>query len=228
MSSCCAPSVPTTRARRRRCRCRRSCRHTRSKLLADDLKTSRAWLAVQQAKEAWQARLPEQQGEWFGWLLGLSQAELIELLALCGALTVNALPGAGAAGSANAIAAALGLDMADWWEPTAEAYLNHVPKAQIIAALKEAGPESGRWWCRGDEEGCAGERSGIAAGRHALAARAAAPIASLTGARGRGELARAFRVGGVMWLLVAREPRPDAPDWPGRRLLAAVDAVAGR
>jgi hypothetical protein len=29
-----------------------------------------------------------------------------------------------------------------------------------------------------------------------------------------------------MWLLVAREPRPDAPDWPGRRLLAAVDAVA--
>jgi hypothetical protein len=29
-----------------------------------------------------------------------------------------------------------------------------------------------------------------------------------------------------MWLLVAREPRPDASDWPGRRLLAAVDAVA--
>jgi hypothetical protein len=29
-----------------------------------------------------------------------------------------------------------------------------------------------------------------------------------------------------MWLLVAREPRPDAPDWPGRRLLAAVDAIA--
>jgi hypothetical protein len=29
-----------------------------------------------------------------------------------------------------------------------------------------------------------------------------------------------------MWLLVAREPRPDAPEWPGRRLLAAFDAVA--
>lgn len=28
-----------------------------------------------------------------------------------------------------------------------------------------------------------------------------------------------------MWLLVAREPRPDAPDWPGRRVFAAVDAV---
>lgn len=29
-----------------------------------------------------------------------------------------------------------------------------------------------------------------------------------------------------MWLLVAREPLPDAPYWPGRQLLAAVDAVA--
>lgn len=29
-----------------------------------------------------------------------------------------------------------------------------------------------------------------------------------------------------MWLLVTREPRPDAPYWPGRRWLAAVDAVA--
>ncbi len=108
---------------------------------ADDVKTSRAWQAVQQAKEAWRARLPEQQGEWFRWLIDLSQAELIDLLALCSALTVNALPGAGASASANALAAALGLDMADWWEPTPEGYLNHVPKAQIVEALKEAGPD---------------------------------------------------------------------------------------
>lgn len=109
---------------------------------ADDLKASRAWQAVQQAKDAWRARLPDQQGAWFAWLLGLPQAELVDLLALCSALTVNTLSGAGAgaAGSANALATALGLDMADWWEPTAEGYLSLVPKAQIIAALKEAGP----------------------------------------------------------------------------------------
>lgn len=29
-----------------------------------------------------------------------------------------------------------------------------------------------------------------------------------------------------MWLVIARQPVPDAPYWPGRRLLAAVDAVA--
>lgn len=29
-----------------------------------------------------------------------------------------------------------------------------------------------------------------------------------------------------MWLLVAREPQPDAPYWTGRRLLSAIDAVS--
>ena len=28
-----------------------------------------------------------------------------------------------------------------------------------------------------------------------------------------------------MWLLVARAPVPDAPHWPGRNLLAAIDAT---
>ena len=29
-----------------------------------------------------------------------------------------------------------------------------------------------------------------------------------------------------MWMLFARAPPPDAPYWPGRRWLAAIDAVA--
>lgn len=35
----------------------------------------------------------------------------------------------------------------------------------------------------------------------------------------------ARKVGEVMIVLIQREPRPDAPYWPGRRLLAAIDAV---
>lgn len=108
---------------------------------ADDLKTSRARQAVQQAKGAWRTGLPVPQGGWFPWLIDPSQAELIDLLALCDALTVNALPGAGASASANALAAALGLDMAARWEPTPEDYLNHVPKVRIVEALKETGPD---------------------------------------------------------------------------------------
>jgi ParB family chromosome partitioning protein len=111
---------------------------------ADDLKAGRAFQVVEAAKAKWRERLPDQRGEWFGWLIGLSQPELLELLGLCATLTVNALPAASAAFDANAIARAAGLDMADWWEPTAEGFLNHVSKAQIVQALKDAGPDLAR------------------------------------------------------------------------------------
>ena len=109
--------------------------------VADDLKGSRAFQAVEDAKACWRERLPEARSEWFGWLVGLPQSDLLDLLGLCAALTVNALPSVNAAHDSAAIAQAVGLDMADWWEPTPEGYLNHVPKAQIVAALKEAGPD---------------------------------------------------------------------------------------
>ena len=109
--------------------------------VADDLTQGVAWQAIEAAKLTWAQRMPEERSGWFGWLMGLPQAELLDLLALCAALTLNALPNTGAAMEANRVAVAVGLDMADWWEPTAQGYLNHVPKAQILQALKEADPD---------------------------------------------------------------------------------------
>ena len=113
---------------------------------ADDVKAAPAWLALQTARDAWTEQLPKDRAAWFAWLLELPQVELLQLMALCSALTVSALPSAGAAFDANALATAVGLDMADWWEPTAEGFLNHVSKAQIVQALKEAevGPGTDR------------------------------------------------------------------------------------
>jgi ParB family chromosome partitioning protein len=112
--------------------------------VADDLKGGRAFRALEGAKSRWRERLPEQRGEWFAWLVGLPPSDVLELLGLCAALTVNALPSVNAAQDADAIARAVGLDMVDWWEPTAEGFLNHVSKAQIVQALKEARPELAR------------------------------------------------------------------------------------
>lgn len=39
---------------------------------------------------------------------------------------------------AQGIERVLGVDMADWWNPTPERYLRHVPKAKMIAAVTEA------------------------------------------------------------------------------------------
>jgi ParB family transcriptional regulator, chromosome partitioning protein len=109
--------------------------------VADDVKGGKAFQAVEEAKARWRERLPEHRGEWFGWLVELPQSELLDLLVLCAALAVNTLPSVNAARDADAIARAVGLDMADWWEPTAEGFLNYISKAQIVQALKEAGPE---------------------------------------------------------------------------------------
>ena len=108
---------------------------------ADDLRASRAWQALEESKEVWRARLPERPGEWFKWLADLPRGELAELLALCAALTLNAMPNQSGRHELEAVAAAIGLDMADWWEPTAEGYLSHVSKAQIVQALKDAGAD---------------------------------------------------------------------------------------
>jgi len=107
---------------------------------ADDLKADPAWLALAGARDAWIERLPRDRSTWFAWLLELPQPELLDLMALCAASTVNALPSAGTAFESHALAHAVGLDMADWWEPTAEGFLNLVSKAQIVQALREAGP----------------------------------------------------------------------------------------
>ena len=51
------------------------------------------------------------------------------------------MPNQGDPRELDAIAAAVGLAMADWWEPTAEGFLSRVSKAQIVQALKEAGTD---------------------------------------------------------------------------------------
>lgn len=106
---------------------------------ADDLKAAPSWLALQTARDAWIERLPKDRSVWFAWLLDLPQADLCELIALCTAMTVNALPSANSVFEANTLASTVGLDMADWWEATAEGFLSHVSKTQIVQALREAG-----------------------------------------------------------------------------------------
>jgi ParB family chromosome partitioning protein len=44
---------------------------------------------------------------------------------------VKGLPG-------QVLASTLGLNMAHWWQPTAEGYLMHIPKPQIVAAVTDA------------------------------------------------------------------------------------------
>ncbi|RLK45972.1 H-NS family nucleoid-associated regulatory protein [Cupriavidus plantarum] len=108
---------------------------------ADDLDGSRAWVSLEESIGRWQERLPGEDEDLFIWLQNLSQADQVDLLAVCVAHSVNTVEqredSAGHA-VAHQLAAAVGLDMADWWEPTAGSYLANVPKSRRMAAVREA------------------------------------------------------------------------------------------
>lgn len=109
---------------------------------ADDMKGSTAWQALATRADTWRQRIPRDSDEMLAWLIEQPQTQLLDLLSLCVALTVNAIAAKEGEHPADPLAAALALDMADWWQPTAEGYLSSVSKAQIIEALNDVAPEA--------------------------------------------------------------------------------------
>ena len=105
---------------------------------ADDMKGSKADEALQGKLDNWRERIPGDADRLLPWLLGQDDATLMDLLALCAALSLNAVTATAQAHPADAIATAVGLDMANWWTATADSYFAQVPKARIAEAVAEA------------------------------------------------------------------------------------------
>jgi len=100
---------------------------------------SRAAAAFAERHASWMKQLPEIE-QLAAWLRQMSKADRLRLLAHCVSMTVNALHGTmrhGAMKDSDRLAAALGLDMAAWWQPTAGNFLNRLTKTEILAAVSE-------------------------------------------------------------------------------------------
>jgi len=111
---------------------------------APDLKGTRASDEVQARVDAWRERIPGQIKDEFAWLLQLPSADLLDLFALCVALTLDATTGVAGKQPGSELAAALDLDVADYWTATEASYFGAVSKETVIAAVEEAcGPGSG-------------------------------------------------------------------------------------
>lgn len=131
-----------------------SVRHVYMSAQAPDLKDSVVAKLVDERHAEWEADLPlgDDAAIW-DYLTVLDQGSRLALLAHCLSFGVNALHekvnpyGAGiSAGGltrrvahADLVARATGLDMVEaGWEPTVDTYLNRVPKARILEAVREA------------------------------------------------------------------------------------------
>jgi ParB family chromosome partitioning protein len=76
----------------------------------------------------------------FSWLLKQPQEEVQDLLALCVSSSVNTVTSREDAPAPEVLRlmTALDMNMANWWEPTADNYLSHVSKDRIIGIVSDA------------------------------------------------------------------------------------------
>lgn len=110
--------------------------------MAPDWPESPAAVALRELQQVAGEALPEDSAELFAALLAKSQDELVRLLAVCVASTVDVVtPRATPHQPGAELAQAVGLDMAAWWKPTAEGYFKHVSKAVILDAVGAFAPE---------------------------------------------------------------------------------------
>ena len=104
---------------------------------------SRALTRLAEWQANWAQELPKEPEQLWNWLLAQDSATLMGLLAVASAFSVNAVQKPHERTSeprfahADRLAAALKLDMAQWWQPTAASYIGRVSKALILEAVAE-------------------------------------------------------------------------------------------
>lgn len=106
---------------------------------------SQAFDSLEAARQSWGERLPADcEDAFWQWCLAQDQSVLLDLLAFCTANTIDAVrlkadrPDSERIAHADALAASLKLDMAQWFTPTAENYFSRISKAAILQVLQEA------------------------------------------------------------------------------------------
>ena len=113
---------------------------SRDKLLreADDMAASIAWKEIEAERAKWSAMLPANIGGLLPWLLMQTDDVMANLFAFCVAATLDSVSATDSAHPVNALSGILNLDMAKYWTPTREGYLNHVSKSRIADVVATA------------------------------------------------------------------------------------------
>lgn len=113
-------------------------RPDRLDLIAPGSEQSPAAVASRELRSACAETLPQDSTELFDVLLAKPQDELVQILAICAGASVDVLTQRAACHPRGAaLAQAVGLDMANWWKPTADSYFGHVSKATILEGVGE-------------------------------------------------------------------------------------------
>ena len=117
-----------------------------TELLSNSIKDAadvKALQTLDALKETYGDTLPGTSGDLWDWCLNRDQSELLNLLAFAAAKTINAIQlphyeRSKQRNHADKLAQALGMDMKEWFTPTAANYFSRISKTGIEQALTEA------------------------------------------------------------------------------------------
>jgi ParB family chromosome partitioning protein len=115
-----------------------TCSHDKLLREADDMAASLAWKEIDAERLKWSAMLPTNIGDLLPWLLTQTDDVMANLFAFCVAATLDSVSATDSAHPVNALSGILNLDMAKYWTPTREGYLNHVSKSRIADVVATA------------------------------------------------------------------------------------------
>jgi ParB family transcriptional regulator, chromosome partitioning protein len=119
-----------------------------------DVQEAPACAMLAGAKAQWGECLPGNPRDLWDWCIAQPQDTLLDLLACCAACTVNAVQSKSESADderlvqADRLAAALRLDMAAWFKPTAAIYFSRIGKSGILAALAEGKGATAPAWAK--------------------------------------------------------------------------------
>ncbi len=99
---------------------------------------SRGWDEFNQVLAEWKEKAPDKKSEFWSWCLEQDRETLVSLLAIGIAGTIEAVADTGKARPDNMLAEAIGIDLADWFTPTADNYFSQINKLGGLVAIKEA------------------------------------------------------------------------------------------
>ena len=108
-------------------------------LTADDLEGSKASNELKARRDQLKKLLPEDPTTLFVWLGQHDLAFVVEVLAYCTSVCINVTTGNDHSRPLEQVEETLGLNMADWWQPTVKSYLGQVRKDVVTGALAESG-----------------------------------------------------------------------------------------
>lgn len=106
---------------------------------ADDLEASKAFAVITDRREDIRKTLPEDPTALFRWAGEQTLQTIIELLAYCTAACINVTMSNEHTKPLEKVEQTIGLNMADWWQPTVKSYLGQVRKDVVTGALASVG-----------------------------------------------------------------------------------------